>query len=293
MLDFYEVERFIDGIADMIQGVSILMSVLFVAFILATYFVHGYALMCTGRKAKVEGDFMPFIPVARQIYQMRIARCPVWFIFFFGNTLIAGVSVGLILTLLYKLTGNAAIITVLLIVYILANMVVTFLYYQKFYELFGFNPNSAWVNIIPAFLPVAQVFGMLIAFSNSIRFGKFVEQEKKPGDTNVVQNRGVIVGTIGMYKDATFDLADGAELVFGRSTQEANIVFDQSATDVSRKHCVVRFDGRSNQYVVTDYSSNGTYLESGSRLESGQPKQLSRGTVIYLGSSKRNGFRLN
>ncbi|MCD8121806.1 MAG: FHA domain-containing protein [Clostridiales bacterium] len=291
--DIYELEQLIDGIAGMIQGISMLIAVLGIAFVLATYFVHGYALMCTGRKAKVEGDFMPFVPVARQIYQMKIARCPVWYIFFFGNSLVTWVSVGLILTLLYKLTGNMAIITVLLIVYVLANMVFTFLYYQKFYELFGFNPNTAWMNIIPAFWPVAKVFGMLIAFSNSIRFGKFVEQEKKPGDTNVVQNRGVIVGTVGMYKDATFDLADGSELVFGRSTQEANIVFDQSATDVSRKHCVVRFDGRSNQYVVTDYSSNGTYLESGSRLESGQPKQLSRGTVIYLGSSRRNGFRLN
>ena len=44
--------------------------------------------MCTGHKAKVEGDFMPFIPIARQIYQMKIAECPVWYILFFGSTTI-------------------------------------------------------------------------------------------------------------------------------------------------------------------------------------------------------------
>ncbi|MCD8082484.1 MAG: FHA domain-containing protein [Clostridiales bacterium] len=294
--DLMSLERTISDLADSLSTIFTMLTILGIAFFLATYFVNGYALMCTGRKSKVDGDFMPFIPVARQIYQMKIARCPIWYIFFFGVTLLTEVSVGLILWLLFKLTGSFTICTVLLVVYALANMVVTFLYYHKFYSLFGFNPNTAWIHIIPAFYPIANVFVMLIAFSDSIHFGKYVAPTPVPSGAApapVPQNRGVIVGIAGMYKDATFDLTDGTELVFGRSTQDCNIVFDQSATDVSRKHCVVRFDGRANQYVVTDYSSNGTYLESGSRLESGQPKQLTKGTVIYLGSSRRNAFRLN
>lgn len=291
----FDYEALIADVAGALQSMSVLFFVLGLVFTLLPYFVQGYAIMCTGRKAKLNSDFMPFIPVARQIYQMKIAKCPVWYIFFFGTTTITVAAVGLISILLYKLTGKLAIVSVLWIVYIIANMVFTFLYYQKFYEAFGFNPNTAWLNIIPTFGLVALTFTMLIAFSNSIRYGKYVETpvEEGRGKKAMPSNSGVIVGVAGSYRDAAFDLVDGAELIFGRSPQEANIVFDQLATDVSRKHCSVRFDGRSNQYVVTDYSSNGTYLENGTRLENGQPKQLSRGTVIYLGSSRQNGFRLN
>ena len=136
MLSFMpsNVESFISDIAGVIQSMSILILILGIVFTLLPYFVHGYAIMCTGRKAKVDGDFMPFIPVARQIYQMKIAKCPVWYIFFFGTTTVTVVTVGLISSLLYKLTGKMAIVTVLCIIYIIANMVFTFLYYQKYYD---------------------------------------------------------------------------------------------------------------------------------------------------------------
>lgn len=295
-MDYFELERMLEDVLSAIQSMSIFVGLLSLLFLLLPYFFVGYALMCTGRKAKLNSDFMPFIPVARQLYQMKIAKCPWWYVFFFGSTTITVGSVGLVSFLIGKLTGKLAIVTVLLIVYIIANLVFSFLYYRKFYEAFGFNPNAAWLNIIPNFGFTAAAFAMLIAFSNSIHYGKYVEQpvaDRRNGGGGLPQNKGVVVGVAGAYTDAKFDLVDGAELIFGRSPQDANVVFDQLATDVSRKHCAVRFDGRSNQYLVTDYSSNGTFLENGTRLENGQPKQLARGTVIYLGSSRKNGFRLN
>ena len=273
-----------------------LLMVLGLAFSLIPYFVEGYAIMCTGHKAKVEGDFMPFIPIARQIYQMRIADCPIWYIFFFEYTTITVCTVGLICFLLFMLTKSFVIITVLIIIYILANMVFTFLYYQKYYKVFGFNPNTAWMNIIPTFGVVALVFSMLIAFSNDIHYGNYVDPKKlpkSPGNKEKGGQKGVIVGVSGKYENASFDMEDGAELIFGRSPQEANIVFDQVHADVSRKHWSVRFAGRNNQYVVTDFSATGTFTSEGVRLEKNQPTQLSRGTVIYLGGSKQNAFRLN
>lgn len=285
---------------DMVNAVSAfggLITLLGLAFALIIYFVEGYAIMCTGHKAKIEGDFMPFVPIARQIYQMKIADCPVWYIFFFGTSTITVCSVMLICFLLWMVIESIPIITALIIIYVLANMVFTFLYYQKYYKAFGFNPNTAWLNIIPSFGVVALVFGMLIAFSNDIHYGDYVDPSKLPGvpgsGEKKSSNKGVIVGVSGKYENASFDMEDGAELVFGRSPQEANIVFDQVHADVSRKHCSVRFDGRNNQYIVTDFSATGTYTDGGVRLEKNQPKQLSRGTVIYLGGSKQNVFRLN
>lgn len=278
------------------QNMGFMFFLLSLLGIVLPYFVNGYVIMCTGRKAKMQKDFMPFLPIARQLYQMQIADCPWWYVFFFGFSTITCGTVSLVSFLLLKLTGRLSIISVLLIIYIIANMVFTFLYYRNYYDVFGFNPNTAWMNIVPGFGLVALTFSVLIAFSNAIRYEKYVDpSERKYTDDNDGKNtnRGIIVGIIGAYKDATFEVVDGATIVFGRSPQESNIVFDQLATDVSRKHCTARFDGRTNQYTVTDFSSNGTYLENGTQLESGQPKQLARGTVIYLGSSRKNGFRLN
>lgn len=264
---------------------------------LAVYFVKGYAIMCAGHKAKVDGDFMPFLPIARQIYQMKIAECPIWYVLFFECTTITVGLTSLVAFLLAMLIPNhPAILVVLMIIYYIANMVFTVLYYRNFYRAFGFNPNTAWMHIIPGVQFIASAFTYLIAFSNAILYKDYVDPA-----TVVTPNRepralsasGVIAGLTGKYAGANFEMKDGTELVFGRDPGEANIVFDQTATDVSRKHCAIRFDGKAQQYVVTDYSSGGTFLESGARLEQFQPKTLSKGTVIYLGASRQNGFRLN
>lgn len=286
------IERMIQDFAGAAQSMIILYTFLGIAVVVLTYFIHGYVIMCTGRKAGLQKDFMPFLPIARQLYQMQIADCPWWYVFFFSTTMITVGTFSLVSFLILKLTGKMSIITVLLIIYIIANMVFTFLYYRQYYQAFGFNPNTAWMNIVPSFGLVALTFSVLIALSNAIRYGAYTPPQPVK-DEELPINRGVIVGIEGVYKNASFEIVDGATIVFGRSPQESNIVFDQLATDVSRKHCTARFDGRTNQYTVTDFSSNGTFLENGTQLESGQPKQLARGTVIYLGTSRKNGFRLN
>ena len=265
---------------------------------LAMYFMQGYALMCTGRKARVEGDFMPFIPIARQIYQMKIAECPIWYIFFFGGTTIT-IGLGLIVAVLLGMLvpNHPMIIVVLLFIYIVACLVFTVLYYRNYYRAFGFNPNTAWMHIIPGVQFIGTVFTYLIAFSNAILYKDYVD----PVDVVVPDSRngkslsadGVVVGVAGKYLNASFEMKDGTELILGRDPKEANLVFDATAADVSRKHCSIRFDGKVQQYVVTDHSSNGTFLESGVRLEKFQPKTIAKGTVVYLGSSRQNGFRLN
>ena len=103
---------------------------------------------------------------------------------------------------------------------------------------------------------------------------------------------GAIIGRAGMYKSAIFAIRSGEEMVIGRDAALSHIIVDMGAEKVSRKHCSVMYDGQSKRYFVTDFSSNGTYQESGARLSKNVATPLLRGTVLYIGN-KKNSFILN
>jgi len=106
------------------------------------------------------------------------------------------------------------------------------------------------------------------------------------------EDNGVIVGKTGMYRNAVFKIKSGEELIIGRDAALSHIIVDTGAEKVSRKHCSIVYDGHLGQYIVTDYSSNGTYTEDGVRLPNKVMYSLPRGTTIYLGN-RQNSFKLN
>ncbi len=263
---------------------------------LIPYEVHGYALMCIGRKAGLKTDWMPYIPIARQIYQMHIANCPIWYIFLFGTTTVTvgcAVIVSVLLSVILRSLAALTFIVILIIIYAIAVIVFTFLYYRRFYPYFGFNPNTALLNIIPAFNAIALALDLVIGFSNLFHYGDYYVGAAQPEDYYIPSGAGTIIGVSGPYANSNFTIQEGAQLIFGRDPQQANIVFDESQSDVSRNHCTVFFDGADNLYVVTDHSTTGTYLDDGTRLQKEVPTQIYRGTTIYLGSSRKNGFLLS
>jgi len=65
----------------------------------------------------------------------------------------------------------------------------------------------------------------------------------------------------------------------GRSAQSCQYVVSGD-TNISRIHCYLRFDGK-NVYI-TDSSSNGTFLENGTRLVKNKEYVLNPGTKFYL-----------
>ena len=69
-------------------------------------------------------------------------------------------------------------------------------------------------------------------------------------------------------------------------------VIDGKYTTVSKRHCGIRFDPFSGLYTVTDYSSNGTYINGGTKLQPHTPLQLQPNTVVSIGKGS-NSFRLN
>lgn len=98
---------------------------------------------------------------------------------------------------------------------------------------------------------------------------------------------GKIFGLTGAYAGAEVTLEAGG-IVLGRDSAEAQIVID--SPKVSRRHCRVVYDNEKKQYIVTDYSSNGTFVGN-RKLTKGVAEILPSGTVIALGDDK-NTFRL-
>jgi len=103
---------------------------------------------------------------------------------------------------------------------------------------------------------------------------------------------GTIVGLAGMYRYATITLSQGQSLVIGRDAVLSHLVIDVDAEKVSRKHCEVRYLSEDGGWQITDFSSNGTFLAGGRRLEQGKKVRVPSGTEIYLGT-KKNRFLLS
>lgn len=100
-----------------------------------------------------------------------------------------------------------------------------------------------------------------------------------------------IFGLSGMYSGSSFDIAPNQQICIGRDPAYCQIVISSGGESVSRKHCLIQYDGNAGCFYVTDYSSNGTFLENGTRLSRNVPTPLYAGTVIILGS-RSNVFRL-
>ena len=80
MSDIYS---FFASMLTLLAGMLWLTVPIVIILLLVPYALTGYAVMLTGRKAGLDTDWMAYIPIARQLYQMQIARCPWWYIFLF------------------------------------------------------------------------------------------------------------------------------------------------------------------------------------------------------------------
>jgi uncharacterized membrane protein YhaH (DUF805 family) len=100
-----------------------------------------------------------------------------------------------------------------------------------------------------------------------------------------------LLGVTGMYRNADFFFEEDEELLIGRDAAEVHVVITSDSEKISRKHCSISYDPYNEEYIVIDYSSNGTYKDDGSRLVANLPVRLRRGSTIYL-ANRKNTFRL-
>lgn len=95
--------------------------------------------------------------------------------------------------------------------------------------------------------------------------------------------RGTLRGVAGPYAGSAIDVSKPC--TFGRDPQLANLVFPVESSQISKKHCLLRFDGSAGRFYLEDtWSSNGTFLSSGQRIPAGASVELKPGDRFYLGT---------
>ncbi len=99
------------------------------------------------------------------------------------------------------------------------------------------------------------------------------------------QPRLALKGISGNFAGKTIELVEG-QLIIGRDPRLAQLVYPQANEEISRKHCTVRFDQRSQKFALEDSSSNGTFLSSNEKLEPGKTYFLNPGERFYLADPK-------
>lgn len=94
-----------------------------------------------------------------------------------------------------------------------------------------------------------------------------------------------VKGISGQFAGQTIDFV-GGQLIIGRDPRLAQLVYPQNSDNVSRKHLTIRFDEKTQKFVLEDSSSNGTFLSSNEKLESGKPYYLNPGDRFYIADPK-------
>ena len=124
-----------------------------------------------------------------------------------------------------------------------------------------------------------------------LRFFKMHEKQQQMPEVIVKEEKPSSVTTItatkGQYEGCMIEF-DGS-IVIGRDPSCSELIIDGST--VSRKHCVINYKPENQQYVITDYSTNGTFIGK-ERIKKGTCKVVPRGTFIIIGQSGNN-FRLD
>lgn len=100
---------------------------------------------------------------------------------------------------------------------------------------------------------------------------------------------GYLKGIKGTFAGSKIPIKNGGYIRIGRSDTNNEVVI--KSPKVSRTHCVVEYDPIRRKYRVFDYSSNGTWLADGRRLEREKENWLDEGTILIIGNDE-NVFEL-
>lgn len=144
--------------------------------------------------------------------------------------------------------------------------------------MFGNELAKVYRNSLGPGIYVQFVLMLCIVITSVLAF-IFVRKE----DVGIVRKipQPVLRVLSGMYEGATVNFEPGEEIIVGRDPAVSHVIFPSEK--ISRKHCSIAFDELTGQFRVTDYSSNGTYIQGTRRIMRNQTQFVPRGTMIALG----------
>lgn len=99
-----------------------------------------------------------------------------------------------------------------------------------------------------------------------------------------------IICLSGVFAGRQFPIGNG--IILGTDPTVCQIVLPATNPGVSRNHCKVTFDPRSNMFIIHDMgSTNGTFLGNGQKIAQGVPYAIHPGTTFYL-ATPGNSFEV-
>lgn len=289
---------------------SFVVFILIVIVILGAYWtLTGFKWLYIGRKAGLDKDWMPFVPFAKAIYRLKIVDEGWWKMFFLEGWWL---YCGLLYWIVDAISSGkwTTFGTILASLYALCCIAYNVYWRYKYYTAFEIKPHMAIGILIPFTGGRRRGLDYRVAFTDHFEYtGHGTSRTVSGTARNVVSvpksgqaapagapaaggRGGSITGLSGMYAGQELPLAAGDEMIIGRDNAMCNLIVDQNADKLSRKHCGIVYDPGRAVYMVTDYSTNGTFIDGGNRLVANMPTQLQRGTVIALGN-RENRFKLN
>ena len=100
----------------------------------------------------------------------------------------------------------------------------------------------------------------------------------------------VVVCLSGALAGRQFYVRNG--IIIGTDPTVCQVVMPATNQGVSRNHCKVSFDARSNMFIIHDMgSTNGTFLANGQPVPQGIPYAVHPGTIFYL-ATPGNAFEV-
>lgn len=95
------------------------------------------------------------------------------------------------------------------------------------------------------------------------------------------KNYGSLICTQGIYLGSHIRIYPEKEILIGRDGTQADLVINLPL--VSRNHCSILYRHTEMLYEVTDYSSNGTFIDNGRRLLPHETYILPAGCTLCFG----------
>lgn len=108
--------------------------------------------------------------------------------------------------------------------------------------------------------------------------------EQNNNDVTVGWTNGKIEVLSGVFQGAEIELQFGDSILIGRDETCCSLIID--GKEISRRHCEISYEAGQRCYYVTDYSTNGVYLDNGQKLEKESCTALPPGASLRLGTTQ-------